>query len=197
MNIEREEENKIFHNVLSVMQEGELIVFQARLPKDREMLQWLWKQQDHGGEPAAPQTVGGRMKDLFDRQATLKREPFCEILGMTPQNWNKFTNGGYATTKREYIWRFAVLLRLAWCETCDLLRLDNELDMKKWDKRDRVIWKCLQGGVATPETVEQALREERLPPLYSSEAWELLSDPGRWAAAQKRKRPEEKRGNGA
>lgn len=186
----REQENALFHNMLAVMQEGELIIFQSRLPEDRELLQMLWEQQNHGKAPEPQQSLGWRMKELFDTRAALKREPFCEILGMTPQNWNKFTNGGYATTKREYIWRFAVLLGLDWCETCDLLRLDNELDMKKWNERDRIVWKCVQTNAATPKKVEAALHAKGLPPLYSSETWELLNDPVRWAAAQKKKRLE-------
>ena len=158
MDMDTEQENTLFHHVLAVMQEGELILFQSRLPEDRKKLQTLWKQENPREESAPSWTLGQRMKTLFDSWAVLKREPFCEILGMTPQNWNKFTNGGYATTKREYIWRFAVLLQLDWCETCDLLRLDNELDMKRWDERDRVVWRCLRENEAAPKKVEQALR---------------------------------------
>ncbi len=184
-----EQEVQLFHRVLAVMEEGELVNIQARLPEDRDDLLKLWRSQPRDEpQPAAAPTLGWRMKELYDTRTALKREPFCEVMGMKPQNWQSLTNDRHKTTKRDYIWRFAVLLRLNQWETLDLLRLDNELDMKRWDERDRTVLSCLKEEDCTPDSVEAALREKRLSPLYSPEAWELMNHPRRWAEAQNRKK---------
>ena len=188
--MDKEKEVKLFHCVLSVIDEGELIAIQARLPENRDGLRMLWEQQNHFTEMLPEPVLGFRMKELFNTRTTLKREPFCDILGMKPQNWHGLINGWHRTTKRDHIWRFAVLLGLDMWETCNLLRLDNELDMKKWDERDRIIWKCLKEGGCTPAKVEEALHREKQKALYDAEAHELLDDPEKWAAAQKKRKRE-------